>query len=120
MVCFPIWSLYETRSFYLPINEKALLLLLVLLLQIVAIAIMSSYFSALKAKKELANTLTNFADIDYQINNLLLEGEVDDDAIMRLKTLYLTAKKYDVTIDDYFKFVNFYYLLMNRTYLKNM
>ena len=47
------------------------------------------------------------------------EEEVEDDAVMRLETLYLTAKKYDVLINDYFKFVNYYYLHMNRTYMKN-
>lgn len=33
--------------------------------------------------------------------------------------LYLTAKQYDILVDDSLKFVNFYYLLMHRVYLKN-
>lgn len=91
--------------------------MLVLLLQFIAIAIISSYFSSLTAKKELANTLTNFADIDYQINRLIIRNKADTENVKSLTKMYLTAKKYDILTDDYFKFVNFYYLLMNRTYL---
>ena len=118
MFFFPIWSLWTTRTLYYPISTGIPLLILVIILQAVTICIAASYLSSLSAKKELANALTNFADIDYQISDLLLSEEINEGDVERLKKLYLTAKRYDLVVSDTLKFVNFYYLKPNRVYVK--
>lgn len=109
----PAESLYITRS----IISDYTFLIIVLVLQFTFTIISSSYFSSLSVKKELTNALTNFADIDYQINDLILSKDVKEERIVKLKALYLAAKQYDVLVDDSLKFVNFYSLSMNSVYL---
>ncbi len=58
------------------------------------------------------------AVIHYQINDLILSKDIKEDIVENLKMLYLTAKQYDIFVDDSLKFVNYYYLLMHRVYLK--
>jgi len=110
----PLWALFVTWNIVVDI----LFLGLVLVLQFITIILIASYFSSLSAKRELTNSLTNFADINYQINDAILSKEANQDTYDKLKTLYLTAKQYDLLIDDSLKYVNFYYLLMQRVHLK--
>jgi hypothetical protein len=115
VVLLPLWALLITY----PLISDFLFLVLVLVLQSMVVVIFTSYFSTLLVKKELTNSITNFSDLNYQINDLLLNREeINKDIVQKLKKLYLTAKQYDVLVDDSFKFVNIYYLLMHRVYLK--
>jgi len=120
MFVLPGLSLSWTRSIYLPLRGDSLFLILVLLLQIIVIAMFASYFSSLSAKKELTNSLTNFANTNDQVSNLLLSKDVDKEAVEKLKEQYLSAKQYDLVIDDYFKFVNYYWLSMHKVYLNRL
>ncbi len=94
-----------------------LFLIIVLILQITLIIISGSYFSSLSVKKELTNTLTNFANLDYLINDFILRKDINEEQVKKTKELYLTAKQYDVLVNDSLKFVNFYFLSMNDVYL---
>lgn len=114
IVIFPIWSLIITYS----IVSDLIFLLIILFLQLAVIIFFASYYSSLSAKRELTNAITNFSDINYQINDLILSKDIKEDIVEKLKTLYLTAKQYDILVDDSLKFVNYYYLLMHRVYLK--
>jgi len=120
MVVFPFWSLWITRDLYLPLRENILFLLLVLVIQWVTLTILASYFSSISAKKELSNAVTNFASIDYQLSHLLVSGEVNETALAALKRLYLTAKKYELVVEDTFKFINFYSLRYTQVYLMTL
>ena len=64
------------------------------------------------------NSLTNFADINYQISYALLSDKIDSLNFERLKNMYLTAKQYDLKIDNSFKFINLYMLIMHRVYIR--
>lgn len=112
-LALPAESLFITKS----IISDYIFLIIVLVLQLIFTIISSSYFSSLYVKKELTNTLTYFANIDYQINDLILRKYINEDQLEKLKTKYLTAKQYDVLVDDSLKFVNFYVLSMNDVYL---
>ena len=79
--------------------------------------ILSSYYSSQTASRQLTNSLTNYADINYQINHLILYNKVDEEKYKKLRRMYLTAKPYDLLIDDSMQFIQFYYLIMNRTYV---
>jgi uncharacterized membrane protein (Fun14 family) len=92
-------------------------LIIVLVLQLTFTIISSSYFSSLSVKKELTNTLTSFADIDYKINSLILSKDMKEEYYEKLKAQYLTAKQYDVSVDNSLKFVNLYTTSMNSVYL---
>lgn len=120
MLFLPIWAFIDAISFIFPLTLKSILFVVVLIIQLFLIAVLSSYFSSILAKKELTNTLTNYANINDRINALIIKGNIDENIVSELQNSYLTAKKYDVFIDDYFKFVNFYFLRMNRTYLENI
>lgn len=109
----PAASLFITRS----IISDYTFLIIVLVLQLTFTIISSSYFSSVSVKKELTNTLTNFANLDYLLNDFILRKDINEDQVEKLKTKYLTAKQYDVLVDDSLKFVNFYFLSMNEVYL---
>lgn len=112
----PIISLIQT----LGLIQDWLFFGLVVMLQFSLIIILSGYYSSITALSQLANTLTNYADINYQLNKLLLDRKVDEIKLNQLKKLYLTAKPYDLLIDNSMQFVQFYYLLMNKTYLSSL
>jgi len=115
VVLLPIWAFLIT----LTLVSDIWFLVPVLALQSMVVAIFTSYFSTLSVKKELANSIANFSDLNYQINDLLLnKEEINDDIVQKLKKLYLTAKQYDVLVVDSFKFVNIYFLTMHRVYFK--
>jgi hypothetical protein len=76
----------------------------------------ASYFSAISAKKELVNTITNFADLNYIINSMIIKNDINPNEFENLKRLYLSAKQFDLLIDDSFKFVIFYMLTIHRVY----
>lgn len=106
--------------YLLPLIEDWLLLLMVFIMQVVLIVLFSSYFSGIVVKKELGNAITNYSDIDNQLSYMILEEKKDMKQYQLLKRLYYTAKPYDFKIDDSFKIVNFYLLLPNRVYMKEI
>jgi len=57
--------------------------------------------------------------IDNQISELLLNKKIRVKTVKSLRKMFLTAKRYDLVVDNTFKFVNFYYLKVNRVYIKN-
>lgn len=120
ILVLPGLSLWVIRSIYYPIGGDSFFVILILILQVIVLAMFASYFSSLSVKKELTNTLTNFANIDYQINSLIMSGVVKRQAVEELKNLYLAAKPYDLVVDDYFKFVNYYILAMHKVYLTKL
>ncbi|MGB8218477.1 MAG: hypothetical protein WCE94_14365 [Candidatus Methanoperedens sp.] len=111
LVGLPIWAFSTTR----PIISDYIFLIIVLFLQFMFMAVSASYFSSLSVKKELNNTLTNFANLDYLINDFILSKNINEEKVKKLKELYLTAKQYDVLVDS-LKFVNLYYISMNNVY----
>jgi len=119
MLVLPVWSFVVTHTLYYPVSEKIWLLLIAIIVQAITIGVVASYISSLSARKELTNTLTNFADIDNQISELLLNKKIRVKTVKSLRKMFLTAKRYDLVVDNTFKFVNFYYLKVNRVYIKN-
>lgn len=109
----PIVALIQT----LGLVQDWLFFAIVVIVQFISIMILSSYYSSQTASKQLTNSLTNYADINYQINHLMLYNKVDETKYKKLRRLYLTAKPYDLLIDDSMQFIQFYYLIMNRTYV---
>ena len=116
----PIWLLVLVRNTYYPFSKDSLYIILVFALQLITIALFSSYFSALSSRKELSNTLTNLASIDYQIEALIIKGEINEESVSNLENSFLTAKQYELVIDDNLKFVNFYGLNMHKTYIRQL
>lgn len=113
VILAPLVALFQTIGFI----QDWLFFALVVILQFISIMILSSYYSGLTASRQLANTLTNYADINYQINYLIINKKEDEQQYSRLKRMYLTAKPYDILIDDSIQFLQFYYLIMNRTFM---
>ena len=112
----PVIALIQTIGFV----QDWLFFVWVLVLQFSSIMILSSYFSSLTASRQLSNTLTNYADINYQISHLLLYKKEDAQKYIQLRRLYFTAKPYDLLIDDSMQYIHFYYLIINRTYLNEI
>jgi len=116
VLAFPIISFFDTLS----LAKDWLLLLFVALFQFMLILLFSNYFSALTVKKELSNTITNYADINYLINDLILNKKCNRQELENLKHLYFTAKPYDYVVTSLFKYIQFYFLIPNRVYLKHI
>ncbi len=116
VLLLPAWAFIITFVFI----KEWLFFVIILIVQLFVIMVLSSYFSGMTVKRELSNAMTNFSDINYQINNILLKGECAEQDVKNLKRLYQTAKHFDLLIDDSFKFVNIYYLIMNRVYIKEI
>lgn len=116
----PIWSLWTVRNIFLPFSTESWWLILLLLLQLVTLAVSSSYFSSLSARKELTNTLTNLASIDYQISGLLLGKNIKDESVLELKSLFFAAKRYELVISDYFLFFPYYFLAMSKEHIRQV
>ena len=118
MYVLPIWSLIQTRPFYYPFTTESWLILLVAFLQFITFAMFCNYFSSLSARKELSNTLTNLASIDYQINRLILNNDVSEESLSELKTSFMAAKRYELGIDNFFLIFPFYALTMSKVQIK--
>lgn len=116
----PIWSLLIVRNIFLPFSTESWWLILVFLLQLVTLAVFSSYFSSLSARKELTNTLTNLASIDHQISGLLLGKNIKDESVLELKNLFFAAKRYELVISNYFLFFPYYFLAMSKEHLRQI
>jgi hypothetical protein len=110
----PIISFINT----MPLIENWLLLFIIMIFQLILIFVFSNYFSTLMVKKELSDSITNFADINYLINESILNKKTERIELENLKRLYLSAKPYDYVYIVLFKFIPFYRLISNRTYLK--
>jgi hypothetical protein len=95
------------------------LFILVFILECITIIMFASYFNGVSAKKELANSITNFSNLNYLINDLLLnEEEINENSVQDLKKMFLTAKQYDIIVVNYFGFINIFYPVINSVYLK--
>ncbi len=108
----PVIALIQTGG----LIQDWLLFCLIILLQYVSILLMVSYYSSQTALKELTNTLTNYSDIMYQINFLLLYKKFNEINLNKLKHLYFIAKPYELFVEDYMQFIPIYYLIINRTH----
>ena len=120
LLILPIISLFITYPSNNPFSENLRYFSLVLLLQIVALIMIARYFNALTVRKELTNTLTNYADIHSFISYYLISGDHEPQDIERLKHLFLTAKRFDVAVDNSFKLINFYTLIPHRVSQKEI
>jgi hypothetical protein len=116
----PIWSLLTVRNIFLPFSTQSWLLILVFFFQLVTLAVFSSYFSSLSARRELTNTLTNLASIDYQISGLLLGKDTKDESVLELKNLFLAAKRYELVISNYLLFFPYYFLAMSKEHVRQV
>jgi hypothetical protein len=116
----PIWSLLMVQNIFLPFSTESWLLILVFFFQLVTVAMFSSYFSSLSARKELTNTLTNLASIDYQISGLILDKNIKEEAVLELKNLFLTAKRYELVISNYLLFFPYYFLAMSKEHIRQV
>ncbi|SDK33109.1 hypothetical protein [Methanoculleus thermophilus] len=115
----PLLGVLPLCAFFITVGSKLnIYLVFVLFLQIITIAILTSYFSSVFVKKELTNALTNYADLIGLINGMIINNEYDEEAAKRLSKIYLTSKNYDFMIVDTLKFVNWYLLIPNRANLK--
>jgi hypothetical protein len=108
-----LWNMY-------PIITQWPSLLLILLLQCFMIILFANSFSANTVRKELTTTITTYADINYLLSMAQLHQHYTTAEYQRLQTLYQSAKPYDVNILDTFKFINYYMLIPNRFYLKEL
>jgi hypothetical protein len=116
----PIWSLWTVRNIFLPFSAESWLLILVFFFQLVTLAVFSSYFSSLSARKELTNTLTNLASIDYQISGLLLGKDIKGESVLELKNLFFAAKRYELVISNYLVFFPYYFLAMSKEHIRQV
>lgn len=115
----PFLGILPLCAFFITVGSKInIYLVFVLFLQIITIAILTSYFSSVFVKKELTNALTNYADLIGLINGMIINNEYDEETAKRLSKIYLTSKNYDFMIVDTLKFVNWYLLIPNRANLK--
>ncbi len=108
----PVIALIQT----LGLIDDWLFFAIVVISQFVSIIIISSYYSKLTVSKQLSNAMTNYADINYQINYLLLYKKADEQKLKQLKRLYLLAKPFEIEIDNSMQFIQFYALIINRTF----
>ena len=115
ILILPLLALFLTYS----IIADFIFLIIILVFQLLIIIISASHFSSLSVKKELINTLRNYADINIQIDNLILHKEIKKEYVENLKNLYLTAKQYDVLVIS-LKFDNLYILFINQVFLSNI
>jgi hypothetical protein len=118
LIILPFISLAITYPATVPISENIRLFILVLLLQIMAMVMMARYFNALVVHKELTNTLTNYADIHMTVQYYLLRRQFEQQDVDRVKHLFLTAKRFDVLVDDSMKLCNFYLLIPHRVNIR--
>lgn len=66
----PIIALVQTIN----LIDDWLVFILVVLLQFVSIMLILNYYSSMTANKFLTNSLTDYADLNYQINHILLSN----------------------------------------------
>lgn len=120
LVIPPLISLFITYPYDIIFIENIRYFLLIFILQFIALIIIARYFNALSVKKELANSLTNYADIHSFITYYLLSEDYEQKDVEQLKHLFFTAKRYDIAVDNSFKLINFYILLPHRVSRKEV
>jgi len=116
LLLFPLLSLW----IMLPIITQWPYLLLIVLLQCFMILLFANSFSANTVRKELTTTITTYADINYLLSMAQIHQKYTTAEYQRLQTVYQSAKPYDFTVQDTFKFINYYMLIPNRFYLKEL
>lgn len=95
--------------------DSWLLLILVVILQFITILLISSYYNKLFVIKFLSNVITCYSDINNQIRMFLLKESYDEKIFYLLQNSYLSAKSYDVLIDDSNLFIQQPFFIINRT-----
>ncbi|MGD0854722.1 MAG: hypothetical protein ABSA18_02835 [Dehalococcoidia bacterium] len=93
------------------------IMIIAMLVQVVCFILLSSYFSAVGAKKELSNTLTILSALSLQIDDYILNDGKGPTSLDMLKDQYMKTRRFNLVTDDYMKIVPFYMLNMNREYL---
>jgi hypothetical protein len=95
-------------------------MVLLFLMQSFMIILFTNSFSANSVRKELASTITTYTDINFLLSMATLNNHYQTAEYQHLHTLYQSASPYEFRIKDSFKFINYYMLLPNRFYLKEM
>jgi hypothetical protein len=95
-------------------------LFLIVIMQSCMIILFSNSFSANTVRKELSNTITTYADINFLLSMAEINEHYTFAEYQHLYSLYQTAKPFDFSIKDTFKFINYYMLVPNRYYLKEI
>jgi len=93
-------------------------LFLVLAFQVIAIFLAAGYFSALSVKKELINSISQYARLNQIISYFIVKKNASKEDIIKLQNLYLLIKRYDMIIDELFQFVFFYVLQPQPAFLE--
>ena len=112
----PLISIWTTRS----LVTQWPYLLLIFLMQSFMIILFSNSFSANTVRKELSSTITTYADINFLLGMAEISNHHTPAEYQHVQTLYQAAKPYDFSIKDTFKFINYYMLVPNRYYLKEI
>lgn len=120
LIILPFISLAITYPVAIPLIENVRFLILVLLLQIVAMIMMARYFNAMAVQKELTNALTNYADIHAIVQYFSLGNQFERRDVDRVKHLFLTAKHFDIIVDDSMRLFNFYLLVPHRISIREI
>jgi hypothetical protein len=108
---FALWVIYphiETPDIFLP------KVFLVTVFQVIIILLLTSYFSALSAKKELSNSITNFAILNSLVNYFIIRKITSDEKVEKIKKSFFSAKLYDIKVDDSLLFIYVYQLIPNQ------
>jgi len=93
-------------------------LFLVLAFQVIAVFLAAGYFSALSVKKELINSISQYARLNQIISYFIVKKNSSKEDIISLQNSYLLIKRYDMIIDESFQFVFFYVLQPQPAFLK--
>ena len=112
----PLFSIWTIRV----IVTQWPYVLLVFLLQCFMVILFANSFSANAIRKELTTTITKYADINYLLSMAQIQQHNTSTEYQRLQNLYQSSKPYGFNIQDSFKFINYYMLIPNRFYLKEL
>ncbi|OPX64638.1 MAG: hypothetical protein A4E34_00410 [Methanoregula sp. PtaU1.Bin006] len=120
MVILPFVSLWVVFPSGENISNVLPRVILVMIFQMVVILLLTSYFSALAAKKELSNSITNYSDLNSLINFFIIRKKTSEENVKQIKKAFFTAKLYDVAVDDSLLFIYVYMLIPNRTNVREV
>lgn len=93
-------------------------LVLVIAFQIIALFLAAGYFSALSVKRELINSISQYARLNQIISYFIIKKNAPSDEIIHLQNSYLLIKRYDMIIDDSLQFVFLYVLQPQPVFFK--
>ena len=95
------------------------ILLFFLAMELLASFYLQKYFSASDAKKELWDTIDNLTKLNDKLHKLSIDNNYTETYYSALKKQFLLAKKYDIGINNIFKFISTYNFTMNEDYYEN-